>query len=520
MIWDRVGIMPKIFISYRREDSKHVAGRLHEALKRHVRDPRRDIFIDIDNIPVGVDFIQHLDSKVAECDVLFALIGSGWLKSGEGMFGGRRLDDSKDVVRIEIAAALKRGIPVAPVLVDGAPMPKENELPDDLKPLVRRQGVHLRHETFAADAERMIRGLGLKELGRKPKPTIAPASRGARPAGSSGSWMAPVVALSVLALTGGGAWAWFANPGDWRGLEAAAWKGAGGSNDRDTLAAYFERYPKGPHADEARSGIARLDEAAERLRDPAKFAARVAAAGKAIEDRTFRDCSDCPQMVAIPSGSFLMGSPASETGRSDNEGPQRRVSVPAFAVGKYEVTWAEWDRCVTDGSCASLKADGFGGGSRPVTNVSWTEAVAYTKWLSRETEQAYRLPSEAEWEYAARAGTTTAYSFGNTITESQANYYDLGKTTPVGQHPANAFGLHDMHGNVWEWVEDCYEGSYSAGQASDGSAYTTGVCLGRVNRGGSVKVLLNIRSASRYGGAPTNRNYGLGFRVARTLFSS
>ncbi len=256
---------------------------------------------------------------------------------------------------------------------------------------------------------------------------------------------------------------------------------------------------------------------------------------------TFRDCSDCPEMVSIPAGSFMMGSPESETGRRSNEGPQRRVSVPAFAAGKYEVTWAEWDRCVAAGSCASLKADGFGGGSRPVTMVSWYEAVAYTKWLSSKTGQTYRLLSESEWEYAARAGTTTPFSFGSTISTSQANYdgryaYGTGSrgesrkmTTAVGTFPANAFGLHDMHGNVWEWVQDCiWAGgnySYPAGQPSNGSAFTSGTCgnssINRVYRGGSWNSdPQDLRSASRRGSGPRSQSIIYGFRVARTLSST
>ncbi len=153
--------MPKIFISYRREDSQYQADRLHAALKRHVDDPRRDIFIDIDNIPIGVDFADHLDAQVAQCDVLLAVIGPSWLTVRNPKTGQRRLDDPKDFVRVEIASALKRGIPVAPVLLDGTPFPSEGDLPDDLKPLARRNGAEVRRTNFDADTERMIQGLSL-----------------------------------------------------------------------------------------------------------------------------------------------------------------------------------------------------------------------------------------------------------------------------------------------------------------------------------------------------------------------
>lgn len=237
-----------------------------------------------------------------------------------------------------------------------------------------------------------------------------------------------------------------------------------------------------------------------------------------------------PEMVVIPAGSFMMGSPESEEGRIDNEGPQRRVTVPAFAAGKYEVTWQEYQACIAARGCEAADDDGFGGGARPVTNVSWEDAQAYVSWLSRETGKTYRLLSEAEWEYAARAGTTTPFSFGSTISTSQANYdgnytYGYGSrgeyrrmTTPVDTFPANAFGLHDMHGNVWEWVEDCYADNYSSGQPSNGAAFTQGNCSDRVNRGGSWDSgPLDLRSAYRDGDSPALRNYEVGFRVARTL---
>ena len=282
------------------------------------------------------------------------------------------------------------------------------------------------------------------------------------------------------------------------------------------------------------SSIALLALALVSLASPLDADAQTVSAGKA--GSTFRDCTDCPEMVSIPAGSFMMGSPESEVdqtaapARLANQGPQRRVSVPAFAAGKFEVTWNEYTACVSAGGCAALMADGFGGGTRPVTNVSWNEAVAYTKWLSNKTGQTYRLLSEAEWEYAARAGTTTPFSFGSTISTSQANYdgnYTYGngskgehrqKTTPVGTFSSNAFGLHDMHGNVWEWVQDCYAENYSVGQPSDGSAYTSGSCSLRVIRGGSWSDFPQfIRSANRYWSVPSIRYSNRGFRVARTL---
>jgi formylglycine-generating enzyme required for sulfatase activity len=271
------------------------------------------------------------------------------------------------------------------------------------------------------------------------------------------------------------------------------------------------------------SSLAILGLALVSLASPLDADAQAVSAVKA--GSTFRDCSDCPQMVSIPAGSFMMGSPASEAGRLDGEGPQRRVTVPAFAAGKFEVTWNEYTACVSAGGCAALTADGFGGGTRPVTNVSWNEAVAYTKWLSSKTGHTYRLLSEAEWEYAARAGSSGRWSFGDNE-GSLGSYAWYGSnsgsaTHAVGTKTANTFGLHDMHGNVWEWVQDCYAGNNSAGQPANGSAYTSGSCSIRVYRGGSwYSYPKDLRSAYSNADVPTFRSDGYGFRVARTLSST
>ena len=232
----------------------------------------------------------------------------------------------------------------------------------------------------------------------------------------------------------------------------------------------------------------------------------------------FRDCAECPEMVVVPAGSFLMGSPESEEERDDNEGPVHRVTIPApFAVGTYEVTFEEWDACVAAGGCGGYRPKdyGWGRGRRPVINMIWEDAQAYVRWLSRKTGEEYRLLSEAEWEYAARAGTTTRYSFGDEITENDANYG--GGTQPVGSYRANGYGLYDMHGNVWEWVQDCWNGSY-AGAPNNGEAWETGDCSRRVSRGGSWNFSSwNLRSANRSWGQTGLRYFSDGFRVARTL---
>ncbi|MGD2131520.1 MAG: SUMF1/EgtB/PvdO family nonheme iron enzyme [Maricaulaceae bacterium] len=245
-----------------------------------------------------------------------------------------------------------------------------------------------------------------------------------------------------------------------------------------------------------------------------------------------------PQMVVIPAGEFVMGSPEDEEGRYDDEGPRRTVRVASFSVGKYEVTWDEWNACVRAGGCDNSGPDraggdeGWGEGTRPVINVSWNDAQAYVRWLNSQVSGTpYRLLTEAEWEYAARAGTTTAYWWGGAASHEYANYGadeccrgdaagrdQWVSTAPVGSFPANAFGLHDMNGNVFEWIEDCSHNDYS-GAPTDGSAWT-GDCEGtaRVLRGGAWRSAPEfLRSAFRSGLRPMLEDDITGFRVARTL---
>jgi formylglycine-generating enzyme required for sulfatase activity len=238
----------------------------------------------------------------------------------------------------------------------------------------------------------------------------------------------------------------------------------------------------------------------------------------------FKECSDekyCPEMVVVPAGEFMMGSPDDEKLRYDDEGPRHAVKVgQRFAVSKFEVTFEQWDSCVAHGDCDRLGDKVFGGGRHPVINVSWDDAMRYVGWLSKLTGQNYRLLSEAEWEYAARAGTTTPYSFdGDETALGDYAWYDKNsnnRTHPVGEKTANAFGLFDMHGNVWEWVEDCYE-SYKRTPV-DGSAWTKGDCGFRVVRGGSWRNDPRILRSAHRGGFNTDYRYvHLGFRVARTL---
>ena len=268
-------------------------------------------------------------------------------------------------------------------------------------------------------------------------------------------------------------------------------------------------------------GLNRLAETRKHLAKLVKDRARKAEEDRMWQSRRFQDCDACPEMVVLPAGSFLMGSPEREDGRFDDEDPQHRVTIrEAFAVGVYEVTFEEWDACVADDGCGGYRPDdrGWGRGRRPVIYVSWENARAYVEWLSRKTGEKYRLLSEAEWEYAARAGMRTLYSFGDEITENDANYgRNIGKTQRVGSYSANGYGLYDMHGNVYEWVQDCGNGSY-AGAPTNGSAWERGDCSSRVLRGGSWDHYLSLlRSANRLRFRSGLRLSFIGFRVARTL---
>ena len=303
-------------------------------------------------------------------------------------------------------------------------------------------------------------------------------------------------------------------------------------------------------------------EAQERARREAAEGARREAAAEAERrrramepGRRFRDCDACPEMVVVPAGSFMMGSPPGEEGRYDNEGPVHRVSIAEpLAVGVHEVTRGEFARFVRETSRSMGNAcwvwdsnegkaversglnwrnPGAQADRHPVVCVNWDDAQAYVRWLSRETGERYRLLSESEWEYVARAGTRTARYWGESESGQcrHGNGADASttfdwrvscsdghaRTSPVGSYTKNGFGLHDVLGNAWEWVQDCWNEDY-AGAPGNGRAWERGDCSRRVARGGSwVSTPRYLRSANRSGSSTGDRGSGLGFRIARTL---
>lgn len=249
---------------------------------------------------------------------------------------------------------------------------------------------------------------------------------------------------------------------------------------------------------------------------------------------TFRECAAdqgndyCPQMVVIPAGSFMMGSPAAEENHQASEEPLHKVTIAKpFAVAKFQLTFDEWDTCVAYGDCPRGVGDGgFGRGQRPVIFVTWDDAQRYAAWLSKMTGKPYRLLTEAEYEYAARAGGQTAYPWGDDIGKNNANCkgcgsnWDDSQTAPVGSFKPNAFGLYDMIGNAFEWVEDCVHGNYD-GAPTDGSAWIEGGnCTYHIDRGGSWNFPPDsVRSAFRDSSTTGQRIDNLGFRVGRTLIA-
>ena len=310
------------------------------------------------------------------------------------------------------------------------------------------------------------------------------------------------------------------------------WQSILDSTDPAEFRAYLEQFPNGVFA-----GLARRREAALRASasdagasDPAPVNAsrpndppEPGRPGPRAPGTVFRDCPTCPEMVVIPAGRFRMGC-VSGRDCQDDERPVHEVQVSSFALGVYEVTFEEYELFVRATGRDRPDDRGWGRGGRPVIYVSWEDAQAYAAWLSDETGEAYRLPSESEWEYAARAGSTTRYWWGQDIGRNRANCRDCGsrwdgdETAPAGSFAANAWGLHDMHGNVWEWVEDCWHENY-ARAPRDGSAWTRGGnCGRRVLRGGSwFGVPAILRSALRNLNDAGARLGSFGFRVSRTL---
>ena len=530
----------RIFINYRRTDSGVAVGRLAADLRREFTLPDQ-VFEDINSIDPGAPFAEVLQRGLDTCAAVLVVIGRDWLTAKDPR-GRARLQLPDDWVRREAAASLAHSdVRVFPVLVDDAEMPGADDLPDDLRSLADRQAMPLVTRHWNNDFARLIGLLRrVPGLGKPSVPAEPPPGTGA--VGQPAREMEPPRRPQTEAFTGA------ANNSSpprarmsWKGVAAI-----GGVVLAGALALNIGGKPApvpAPPAAVPEALVPPKGQPAPKPEAPvpAKAAPVAPAAGTAVSAppaavpakaqatpqprETFRDCAQCPEMVVVRAGSFTMGSPPSESGRDGDEGPQRKVSIPrAFAVGKFEVTFAEWDACVAEGGCVHKPRDkGWGRGRQPVIDVNWQDARTYVAWLSKKTAKPYRLLTEAEWEYAARAETSTRFPWGDAPGSSLANFAGSGsrwsakQTAPVGSFAANGFGLHDMIGNVWEWTQDCYNKNYE-GAPVDGRAWETGKCGGRVVRGGSWdNDAVSARVALRGESVPANRSSILGFRLARTL---
>ena len=469
--------------------------------------PPEQLFMGVDSIEPGLDFVKVLNEQVGQCDVFIAVIGPQWIDARDKA-GARRLDNPDDFVRIEIEAALQQEKRVIPVLVGHAQMPTDSQLPETMKSFARRHGVRLTHDRFRADTQGLIAALqralkGVDDV-RAAQPQVEATQEEERRRDETGGFQRATDEKSVdddkARVQARPPW-----PQSWPLL-------AGGSLLLAAATVSLGLWLFAVPITQSTDSLSLLSPDQERELKPKD---------------TFRECVNCPQMRVMPAGSFTMGSPASEPDRNDYEGPQHEVTIAQqFAVGQFELTFDEWDACIADGGCNGHRPsdEGWGRGHRPVISVSWNDAKAYVVWLAKKTGKPYRLFTEAEYEYAARAGTTTVYPWGDDIGRNNANCtgcggrWDNKQTAPVGSFAANGFGLYDMVGNAWTWIEECWHYNYN-GAPTDGSAWTSGDCsIGHVVRSGSwLNGPRSLRSANR-----SAFNIGrdiIGFRVARTLLA-
>lgn len=465
-----------IFISYRRVDSAGHAGRLYDRLARHFGD--KQVFIDVDLIEPGVDFAQAIDKAVGSCQILLAIIGRSWVASLDET-GRRRLDNANDFVRAEIASALARDVCVIPVLVQGAQMPRAQDLPEDLRRLSLLQAFELSDLRWGRDVDRLVEVIEKMVVRMYSTPPY-----GLRP-------RIPFYALGILLTLIGII------------VAVSAWMMSETQNTNTTFNSNVPQPTRQPTPQLTPIPTPRISV-------PANQPPFTNAVGM--------------KFIWVPPGEFMMGA---ENGDPDERPVHRVVIGSGFYMGKYEVTQAQWQKVMGN------NPSHFKGESLPVEMVWWHEVQKFVEELNRLNDgYAYRLPAEAEWEYAARAGTTgdhagdlnsMAWYYPNSGDARLVGVYvyergrdNHNRTHPVGLKQPNAFGLFDMHGNVAEWVEDSYHDSYN-GAPADGSAWLSkdGGPLNEprhIVRGGSWKYDAGpLRSADR---DLDLRDYTTGFRVA------
>jgi formylglycine-generating enzyme required for sulfatase activity len=490
-----------VFIGYRRDDTADVAGRIYDALE--ARFGRERVFKDVDNIPVGANFGDYIKTILPRCRVALILMGPHWIRAEDGT-GRRRLEDANDWVRIEVETALATpGLQVVPVLVNGAHMPRADELPASLEPLLHLNAAVIRRDPdFRHDIDRL--GTALR----------ASVRTGLLDLGAVGGGRKQAQRLDVRALAPTSSrQETKASPATVTKM-APLWIGIGGLAALAS-AALFLWGPVSQFFSSAPDAAAPIETTAARQSS--------AASSVDLGGSPFRDCEAlCPEMVVVRGGAFTIGSNA--PGRDADERPEHAITIMRFAVAKYETTFAEWDACANAGACRTVSDGGWGRGTRPVINVSWDDAQTYVRWLSQQTGKTYRLLSEAEWEYAASGNTRTQYWWGDanpscdTTVRNGANFDPCNhRTMPVGSYSANPFGLYDVHGNVWEWVQDCYDLPY-ANAPRDGSALESPNCERRSIRGGNWYFSgRDMQTTNRWMQLAQIGSNEVGFRVARSL---
>lgn len=509
-----------IFINYRRDDVPGDARGIRAALVSEFG--KSSVFMDVDNLLAGQRFDKELEKALAQCDVLIVVMGPRWME----LLAQRAASGERDYVREEIAAALKRNITVIPVRVgrEGtmAPLPRADQLPEDIRELVMHQKQDVAHERFGRDMVELTSAIRAVRQSDKPPVSL--------PKIAAGGTTAIAAALAALWFSGGIPHGTPAQP------PAAATAGAG---------TVTPATPQSPAATTTADAQRAADEAMRETSPAPK------------PGDTFRDCPDvCPEMVAVPAGKFTMGSPESEKGHIQTESPQHEVVIRRpFAVGKLETAVREYEAFVSEtggvsdgGGCSVWSAYGHHfdaertfrtpsfsqAKDNPVVCVSWQAAISYTNWLTTKTGKSYRLLSESEWEYVARANSPMRFSFGEQ--ESELCQYANGadrtsaflwgnhactdgagvQTASGGSYKPNNFGLYDTLGNAAEWVQDCVRSNYE-GAPEDGSARMDGQCEGRIIRGGAWDNDVNgLRVAAR-GTASLKAKDTIGFRVARDL---
>ena len=607
-----------IFINYRRGESLKDAQHLATLIEKHF--PHRKVFLDVHGIDGGEHWLHTLERQVAQSDAMLTLIGDGWLDQKDED-GSRRIDKSDDFVRFEISQALQRDIPILPVLIDGAKMPRATQLPENIMELTRFQALPLRTESVIQDAATIA--ARLKSVLDKRTPPRAPL------------WITAAAAAIALAVgTAFGAFVFkpAADPGtvqaqlqkaanDLRDANAALGNVTKERNeakedlltalrardqavrrlaDTETKLSDIEKRVAGAEpelakaraeSEQLRASLATAQKERDQARkDLADANAKIGDLQRLLAQRpqsqddsrrptgdrrdpaiavrpgsglVFRDrlnngepCPVCPEMVVVPSGSFTMGSPPTEPGReaADNkgsEGPTVKITIgKPFAVGRFAVTRGEFAAFVSETGykvgegCSvvekewtvrkdrSWQSPGFVQDDwHPVVCVSWDDANAYVTWLTNKSGKRYRLLSEAEREYVARAGSVTPFWWGSTISSGQAAYAasqlydgrgivedDRQRTVRVDAFAANPWGLYNVHGNIFEVTDDCWSDTHD-GHPADGTTRTTGAgCDRRVVRGGGWRSSpASLRSAFRIGNWTSYRRFDAGLRVARAV---